>query len=606
MCEATSDTAFGFHDFFRTSGGVNCYFAVIPGLTDACLQRTCPGIDSSCSLHLAQTQEARQTQVASHELAEMFSDPEVGFNEAWTRPGDPELHENGDICNGSSDTIRVGTRTWTVQRMYSKFDDLRFAGITTCVNGAPNALPSFVRWRHLGRLPAHPLAADVDCSGLQPGARSVTLADVDGDGRAEMIVQIDAGGSGGNDFWVMKLDPSGFWRHLSQIPGHPLEADFDCSSLQQAARAVAPADVDGDGIAEVVVQIDATGSGANDFWVMKFNVAATAAPGWTHLSPIQGHPLEADFDCSGLQNAARAFCVGDVDGDGRAEAVIQIDAAGSGGNDFWVMKFNAATRAWDHLSPIAGHALEADFDCSGLQQGAKVFAAGDVDGDGRDEVVLQIDAKGSGGNDFWVMKYDPQTTTWRHLSPIAGHALEADFDCSGLPNRARTMVLADVDGDDRVEVVVQIDASGSGANDFWVMKFNIAGAAPFWTHLSPIPDHALEADFDCSGLPQAARSVSAGDVDNDGRAEVVLQIDAPGSGGNTFWVMKFDSGSRSWTHVSPIPSHPLEADIACSGVPHGARSYEVADVDADGRAELVVQIDAGGSGGNDFWVMQAR
>lgn len=31
---------------------------------------------------------------------------------------------------------------------------------------------------------------------------------------------------------------------------------------------------------------------------------------------------------------------------------------------------------------------------------------GDVDGEGRAEVVVQIDAANSGGNDFWVMDYD--------------------------------------------------------------------------------------------------------------------------------------------------------------------------------------------------------
>jgi hypothetical protein len=335
---------------------------------------------------------------------------------------------------------------------------------------------------------------------------------------------------------------------------------------------------------------------------MKFS-PVSAAPVWTHLSPIPGHALQADFDCSSLQNRGRAFCLGDVDGDGHAEVVVQIDAAGSGGNDFWVMKFDTLARTWHHLSPIQGHALQADFDCSSLQQAAKMFAAADVDGDGRDEVVLQIDAAHSGGNDFWVMKYDPRGRKWFHLSPIAGHPLQADFDCSGLPNAARNMVLADVDGDGRAEVVVQIDAAGSGGNDFWVMKFDPFGAAPVWTHLSPIPGHALQADLDCSGVQQAARTVSAGDVDKNGRAEVVLEIQASGSGGNTFWVMAFDPASKAWAHFSPIPGHPLEADVACSGLPHSARASAVADVDGDGRAEIVLQIDAAGSGANDFWVM---
>jgi hypothetical protein len=114
MCEATSDTAFGYHDFFTTSAGKLCYFSVVPGLTDMCLQNSCPGNDSGCSLHLGQTQEQRQTQVASHELSEMFSDPQVGSNEAWCSPGSP--HEKGDICNGQTRTITVGAQQIALQK----------------------------------------------------------------------------------------------------------------------------------------------------------------------------------------------------------------------------------------------------------------------------------------------------------------------------------------------------------------------------------------------------------------------------------------------------------------------------------------------------------
>jgi hypothetical protein len=406
MCQASSDNAFGYHFHFKTTGGANCYYAVVPSLTDTCLKNSCP-IDFRCSLHLSQSQEQRQTQVASHELSEIVSNPEIGFNHAWTRLSTGD--ENGDICNGNSGTITVGSRTSTVQLMYSKSDDMSSNGATTCIASLPNPLPAFVPWRHAGRIPAHPLAADIDCFGKRQGVRSVTLADVDGDNQAEMIAQIDATLSGRNDFWAMKFDSiAQSWDHLSPIPGNPLQADLDCSGLPNAARAVGAGDVDGDGQAEIVVQIDAHGSGGNDFWVMKFD---PIKKGWIHLSQIEGHPLEADIDCAtDLSNAVRVFVVADVDGDGRDEVIAQIDAPHSGGNDFWVMKFESSTLNWIHLSPIAAQSLQADIDCSDLPNAARRFAAGDVDGDGVAEVVLQIDAHGSGGN-VWVMKFDPAAGT---------------------------------------------------------------------------------------------------------------------------------------------------------------------------------------------------
>ncbi len=135
LCEAKNDTAFGYHDFFKTTAGGFMYYAMIPALTDACLKNSCPGNDGGCSLHLAETQEQRQTQVTSHEFGEMVTDPQLN---AWW---DPSGGEEGDICNGESDTITVGANTWTVQKSYSKTDDVATNGATICVATKPSPLP---------------------------------------------------------------------------------------------------------------------------------------------------------------------------------------------------------------------------------------------------------------------------------------------------------------------------------------------------------------------------------------------------------------------------------------------------------------------------------
>jgi hypothetical protein len=135
LCESANDNAFGYHDFFTTTAGNKFYYAVIPGLSDTCLQQSCPGNDAGCSLHLAEAQEQRQTQVASHEFAEMTTDPELN---AWV---DSANGENGDICNGESATITAGANTWTVQRTYSKTDDVATNGATFCLATAPAPIP---------------------------------------------------------------------------------------------------------------------------------------------------------------------------------------------------------------------------------------------------------------------------------------------------------------------------------------------------------------------------------------------------------------------------------------------------------------------------------
>lgn len=142
LCEQMNDNAFGFHEFFTTSAGNPCYYAVVPVLADACLSETCSD-DTGCSLHLSQTQLDRITQVASHEFAEMTTDPDLNgwFDQTDTDPqGDP-VGEDGDICNGVTDTITVGANTWAVQKIYSKTDDMNSGGINFCVSQSPGPLP---------------------------------------------------------------------------------------------------------------------------------------------------------------------------------------------------------------------------------------------------------------------------------------------------------------------------------------------------------------------------------------------------------------------------------------------------------------------------------
>jgi hypothetical protein len=123
LCEPNGDTAFGYHYYFNTNSGNPMYYAVVGALTDQCLQQSCPD-DNSCNLHLNQTQLERITIVASHEMAEMMTDPEP-FS-GWV----PEI---GDVCAGTTDTLTVGANTWTVQRVYSVEDDLATGGATLCV-----------------------------------------------------------------------------------------------------------------------------------------------------------------------------------------------------------------------------------------------------------------------------------------------------------------------------------------------------------------------------------------------------------------------------------------------------------------------------------------
>jgi acylphosphatase len=164
MCEPNGDNAFGYHFDFTTAAGNNCYYAVIPALDDNCIKNTCPG---GCSLNLLETQEQRRTQVASHEFAEMLTDPK--FQSGWFGPFSDEI---GDICNGQTATITVGSNTWNVQNIYSKTDDINSNGAVFCIAQSPRTIPT---------LAGGPVGFAVALSTAVTGGRN-------SDGRLEMFV----------------------------------------------------------------------------------------------------------------------------------------------------------------------------------------------------------------------------------------------------------------------------------------------------------------------------------------------------------------------------------------------------------------------------------
>ena len=134
MCEPKGDNAFGYHSGFTTAASNSCYYSVIPALDDACIKNSCPS--GGCSLDIGQTQEQRRTQVVSHELSEMATDPQFGTG--WYGPTSDEI---GDICNGQSAIITVGSDDWNVQMMYSKADDVKSDGASYCISGSAQPIP---------------------------------------------------------------------------------------------------------------------------------------------------------------------------------------------------------------------------------------------------------------------------------------------------------------------------------------------------------------------------------------------------------------------------------------------------------------------------------
>ena len=76
----------------------------------------------------------------------------------------------------------------------------------------------------------------------------------------------------------------------------------------------------------------------------------------------------------------------------------------------------------------------------------------------------------------------------------------------------------------------------SFTNIFWVMRFFNS-----WNHFSYSDRRKVPLDFDCGHASYLAKFAQVGDFDGDKRAEITITPDVPGTRGNDFWVMDYES-----------------------------------------------------------------
>lgn len=249
-----------------------------------------------------------------------------------------------------------------------------------------------------------------------------------------------------------------------------------------------------------------------------------------------------------------------VSAQGTREIVIgQGQFAGAGG---WVAYRGALpqyeSRGWSQLP-------WSDYIAMG---GAVHPAMGDVDGDGRDELVLGVDTGGFG----WIAVLDDRA----HGSTVLAW-LQIPWPAYNATNGAVFPAVGDVDGDGRAEIVAGLGAGSAG--QFVIFDDAAAGYAVRKWQQVQWPAY--------SGGGDGRTHVAVGDLSGDGASEIVVGL-GPGSNG---WLEIFSDATgdfrhRAWVQVS-WPTYN-----AVNGTVYPAAG----DLDGDGRAEIVAGLGTGGYG----------
>lgn len=403
-----------------------------------------------------------------------------------------------------------------------------------------------------------------------PVAGSPCLADLDGNGRCEIVVATLAG-------VVHLLQYDG-----SDAPGWPLQAD------DEFFAPAAVGDLDGDGDLEIVV-------GGTSGWIYAWHHDGLAVRGWP--VPPGGRRLSADPDAtpvcarfhgSGIFGAA---ALADFDGDGRWEVCtaaangnVRLLAGDGTLRDGWPQRLSAGALPGNPPGIFASPAL------------------GDLDGDGRPDIVVASNAYR-----IFAWNCDGQLLEgWPAATPHRARAGYGD------------VALGDVDGNGRLDVVLTTEHGFEGTATVTVLGAD-GRPLPGWPRELRATANAGPAlgDLTGDGVPEivvatiggdaaavaldgaTARAINGwpvrlraetvnaspvlADIDGDGRCDVLLTALSTTSESQT-WLWALHAGGRQ------LLGYP----ILFPGEEIVRSAPAIADLDGDGDSELVVATELRG------------
>ncbi len=399
-----------------------------------------------------------------------------------------------------------------------------------------------------------------------------TAGDVNGDGRADVIV--------GAPGYRVSLDQQGrawLWYGQSTSAGISTTSDWRAAGEQTEAffgESVATAgDVNGDGYSDVIVGAPGHASAAGRCSVYHGGSDPLAVEaGWTKRSNQEN----ALFGTS-------VGTAGDVNGDGYADVIV--------GAPRWDGGQENEGAAWVYLGQATGLTSAPHWyrrsNNPGAEFGASVGTAGDVNGDGYDDVIV--------GAPLWHVPETNEGVAFVYQGSSSGLSETAPPLWNKASNQAGAEfgtsvgTAGDVNGDGYADIIVGAPFWQSGGQErgaVWLYYGSSGGphSAPDWY---TVGDQANAQYGHAVG--------TAGDVNGDGYSDVIV--------GAPYWEDEAPNVNegRAWVYLGSSAGLRYDLHWHAEGNNYIARLGHAVgtagDVDGDGYSDVIVGAPGYGDGG---------
>jgi len=446
------------------------------------------------------------------------------------------------------------------------------------------------------------------------GQQISSAGDINGDGFDDIIIgakSADPNGSGSGETYVVFGKASGF------------NASFELSTLalgdgtdgfvlngigaSDFSGSVSSAgDVNGDGFDDILIGAqggDPNGSASGETYVVfgkaagfgaSFELSTLASGGGTDgfvLNGIAANHLTGDVISSA-----------DINGDGFNDLIIGSSFAAPNGNfsgEVYVV-FGKGTAFSDpfELSSLASGNGSTGFVINGIaasnRVGTSVSNAGDINGDGFDDIIIGSSAT-SPGTTYVVYGKGTAFAASLELSTFAAGGGADGFTITGIDasdNATRVSSAGDINGDGIDDLIIgatEGDPNGSNSGESYIVFGNAAGFGAS-LDLSTIASGDGTDGFVINGInanDRAGRVSSAGDFNGDGFDDLLI-----GAAGASYIVFGKAAGFGASLELSTIASSDGTEGITFTSIDQGdtlGRSVSSAgDINGDGFDDILL------------------
>lgn len=439
--------------------------------------------------------------------------------------------------------------------------------------------------------------------------------DVNGDGFADIIVGAPLAGYGATGAaYVIFGRPGGFGTidlgNLQPADGFLIQG---AGSIDYAGISVSSAgDINGDGFDDILVGTSVGGfyySGTSQAYVIFGKSTGFGTIDLSNLAPSNGFIINGTV---GFDNPLIVADAGDVNGDGFDDIIIGDRDASSGTGAAYVI-FGKATGFGTidvaNLSSAVGFRINGGV---GDRAGVSVSGAGDVNGDGFDDLIVGAYFGDNGGNnagEAYVIFGKSSGFTTLNLESLpagAGFIIQGDTaeDWAGFSVSAA----GDVNGDGFDDVIVGAplgDNGGTGAGEAYVIFGKATGFGT--VDLSNLGSAGFVIQGDASGDALGWSVSAAGDVNGDGFGDLIVGAPFGDNGGayagEAYVIFGRSTGFATidLTNLSPADGYIIQGDDADDRA--GQSVSAAGDVNGDGLDDIIVGARTADNGAGASYVI---